>query len=303
MSHFYRIAQGMRMSSLGIGTYLGAMDDATDEAYVRAIGTAIDGGVNLIDTSRNYRAERSERCVGRAIQGRDRDGLVLCTKAGYRIDRNGHSLDPEFLRENLEASLENLGVDQIDVFYLHNPETQSNAPDFAKQMHRAIAACEGFCAAGLIRFYGTATWNGYRTADNPLRLEEYVQCARGEAGTAHRFRFVQLPFNLAMHEAMSVRNQPGGESTLQAAGRLGVSVVGSATVLQGRLTRGLPETLADKFGGLATDAQRSIQFSRSTPGIAAALVGMSSEAHVAENLAVKDVAPLSEQDYYALYAK
>jgi len=303
MSHFYRQAQGMRLSSLGIGTYLGAMDDATDDAYTEAISKAIDGGINLIDTSRNYRLERSERCVGRAIQGRNRDELVLCTKAGYHIERNGHSLDPDFLRENLDASLKNLGTSVVDVFYLHNPETQSAAPDFAAQMRTAIETCEALCQQGLIRFYGTATWNGYRTKENPLNLEQLVLFAKEVAGSAHRFRFIQLPFNLAMHEAFSLRNQYGGTSTLLAAQQLGLTVIGSATVLQGRLTRGLPDQLATHFQGLTTDAQRSIQFSRSTPGITASLVGMANANHVEENLRVKEVEPLSESGYFAIYGK
>ena len=63
---FYRLAQGMRLSSLGIGTYLGSADDETDANYESAIRAAITGGVNVIDTSRNYRAERSKKVIARA---------------------------------------------------------------------------------------------------------------------------------------------------------------------------------------------------------------------------------------------
>src|SRR6188768_1806690 len=114
-NQFYRLAQGMRLSSLGIGTYLGNADAATDANYEAAVRAAIAGGINVIDTSRNYRGERSERAIGRAIAGANRDELVLCTKAGYFIDRRGHSLAPAFLEENLKASLTNLNVKQVDV--------------------------------------------------------------------------------------------------------------------------------------------------------------------------------------------
>lgn len=300
MSGFYRVAQGLRLSSLGIGTYLGNADDATDRNYEAAVNAAIDGGINVIDTARNYRHERSERAIARAIAGRNRDELILCTKAGYRIDEPGHSLDPSFLEANLNASLANLGVAQVDVFYLHNPETQS---DLAAQIPPAFERCEQLAARGLIRFYGTATWNGYRAKDNAMQVHDLADAARNIAGPGHRFRFVQLPFNLAMHEAFSLRNQRGGTSLLQAAGECGVTVIGSATVLQGRLTKGLPEQLATKFPGLTNDAQRSIQFSRSAPGMTVSLVGMSNVKHVDENLAVKNVAPLSEADYYSIYGK
>jgi len=63
----------------------------------------------------------------------------------------------------------------------------------------------------------------------------------------------------------------------------------------------VPEWLASKFEGLETDAQRAIQFTRSTPGITVALVGMSKPAHVSENLALANVPPLTEQQYAGLY--
>jgi aryl-alcohol dehydrogenase-like predicted oxidoreductase len=298
---FYRLAQGMRLSSLGIGTYLGPVDDATDANYEAAIRAAITGGINVIDTSRNYRAERSEKVIARAIAGANRDELVICTKAGYEIEKRGHSLAPDFLETNLNASLQNLNVNQLDVFYLHNPETQTE--NFEAQIRAAFERCEQLVAQGKIRFYGVATWDAFRRESNPISLHAMADIAKEIAGPRHRFRFVQLPFNLAMLEAFTKRPQRGGVSLLQAAGELGITVIGSATVYQGRLTKGLPEKLTSAFPGLETDAQRSIQFSRSTPGLAVSLVGMSTPAHVAENLKIKDVPPLSEKDYYAIYGR
>jgi len=287
-NQFYRLAQGMRLSSLGIGTYLGAPDDATDTNYEAAIRAAIAGGINVIDTSRNYRWERSECAIGRAIAGVNREDIVLCTKAGYFIDRRGHSLVPYFLEANLEASLLNLAIARIDIFYLHNPETQLDAKDFYLRMRVAFECCEAMAARGMLRFYGVATWDGFRAEKNVMSLHRLVAIAKEIAGQEHRFRFVQLPFNLAMHEAFTRRQQEGGTSLLQAAGELGVTVIGSATIHQGRL---------------GAEAQRAIQFSRSTPGMAVSLVGMSNPAHVAENLAIKEVPPLTEREYYAIYGR
>ena len=242
-NQFYRLAQGMRLSSLGIGTYLGNADEPTDANYEAAIRAAIAGGINVIDTARNYRGERSERAIGRAIAGANRDELVLCTKAGYFIDRRGHSLAPAFLEENLKASLNNLNVAQVDVFYLHNPETQLAEADFYAQIQAAFERCESMAASGLLRFYGVATWDGFRAEKNVISLHRLVAIAREIAGQGHRFRFVQLPFNLAMLEAFNRRQQDGGTSLLQAAAELGITAIGSATVYQGRLTKGLPEKL------------------------------------------------------------
>jgi aryl-alcohol dehydrogenase-like predicted oxidoreductase len=100
---------------------------------------------------------------------------------------------------------------------------------------------------------------------------------------------IQLPYNLAMPEAFTAKNQrrPDGTSasTLAVAEANGIAVCASASLLQGRLTRALPPVLAEAFTGLDSDAQRALQFVRSTPGVNVALAGMSSAVHVTHNLA------------------
>ena len=71
---------------------------------------------------------------------------------------------------------------------------------------------------------------------------------------------------------------------LQAAAELGVSIVASASLMQSRLTSGLPPAVQDSFPKLATDAQRAIAFVRSLPGVSSALVGMRTSGHVSENI-------------------
>jgi aryl-alcohol dehydrogenase-like predicted oxidoreductase len=323
---FYRSAQQWTVSSLGLGTYLGSASPDTDAAYVNAILTAVRSGVNFIDTSLNYRDQRSERAIGQAIikltqQPRvvDRDELVICTKAGYLVrgavppdlEPEGivggmHSISPVFLLDQLERSRLNLGLETIDVFYLHNPETQFGFIDeeeFYSRLRRAFECLEKAVRQSKIQYYGAATWEGFRKP-HALSLVRMSDIAREVAGDGHRFRFVQLPFNLAMPEAYtSLHERVGGESVsvLQAARSLGITVVASASLLQAKLAQELPDTLAMRLPGLSTDAQRAIQFARSTPGIATALVGMGSSTHVEENLGVADVAPLDEQEYLDIY--
>ena len=80
-----------------------------------------------------------------------------------------------------------------------------------------------------------------------------------------------------------------------------VHVMSSASLAQGRLTTGLPEWLGTLFKGFSTDAQRSLQIVRSTPGLTTALVGMKSVQHVRENLAVARVAPAPVEDFLKLF--
>ncbi len=333
----FRSALGLTLSSIGLGTYLGRDDEAADAAYHDAIVAAVRGGVNVLDSAVNYRLERSERAIGRAIatlarEGTPREALVVATKGGYvpapdpeayfaTIVARGlarredlvagcHSMAPGYLRHQLATSLANLGLAAVDVYYVHNPEQQLeevDRPEFLARLRAAFEALEAEADAGRIGVYGTATWNGYRVpADDPgaLSLEAVVGLAREVAGDRHRFRVVQLPFNLAMAEAHGHPTQvvDGAPAPfLEAAARLGVTVMTSASILQGRLARHLPPAVSKAFPGLATDAQRALQFARSTPGVTTALVGMGRLAHVEENLRLVGFPPASPDAVRSLF--
>src|SRR5258708_31310385 len=76
-----------------------------------------------------------------------------------------HARSPRFLDDQIERSRRNLGVDCIDVYYIHNPETQlGEVPraEFLRRLRAAFEALENACDEGRIACYGTATWNGYR---------------------------------------------------------------------------------------------------------------------------------------------
>ncbi len=314
------------VSSLGLGTYLGEPDADADRRYTEAIEYALLSGINLLDTAINYRHQRSERNLGAAFGkvvaagSLRRDEVIVCTKAGYLpfdgdmpadprsyftreyLDRGVfrvsevaggmHCMAPSYLADQLERSRKNLGLETIDVFYVHNPESQLDAVDratFRQRLKEAFAMLEEAVRAGTIRYYGCATWNAFRLPPGEhgsMSLAETVEVAREVAGDTHHFRFVQMPFNLAMVEAWAFRNQRAGKealSMLELAQRLGVAVVGSASLHQGQLTAGLPPSLVQNLGA-ADDTQAALQFARSAPGLAAALIGMSAKAHVEANL-------------------
>ena len=329
---FFRpFAGGLVASSIGIGTYLGECDDSDDAKYAAALRTAIASGINVIDTSINYRCQRSERTVGAVLRdaiasgGATRDELIVCTKGGYipmdgsppssrddylaylrhtfvdtgivsedEVAGGGHSLSPSFLAHQIAASQKNLGVRTIDVYYLHNPEQQLDYVQparFRTLIRRAFALLEERVVSGEIGCYGCATWNGLRISPETrghLDLSELVAIARDVGGDDHHFRAVQLPINLAMSEAVRAPTQKlGGRRTvslLQAAEELGISVVASASLMQSRLTSGLPVAVRESFPALTTDAQRALAFVRSLPGVTTALVGMRLPQHVEENV-------------------
>jgi aryl-alcohol dehydrogenase-like predicted oxidoreductase len=344
-NHF-RLEQNLWLSSIGIGTYLGNWDEATDNRYTESVRRAVELGANVIDTAANYRFQRSERSIGAALThltqegSAARDEIVICTKGGYLpfdneppgdvrryveetfvrpgiaefsdIVGGSHCMTPRYLQSQIDQSLQNLGVSTVDVYYLHNPESQLGAvsrAEFETRLRAAFELLEQNISEGKISMYGAATWNGFRAAMNAreyLSLERIVEIASEVGGESHGFRFIQLPFNLAMPEALLVENQTlDGQqvSVLEAASALGVTMVASASLLQGKVARQLPEHIREPLGSLATDAQTAVQFVRSTPGITTALIGMSRREHVEENLRLVRVAPVLPEDFQSLFGE
>ncbi|HEY8461506.1 MAG TPA: aldo/keto reductase [Blastocatellia bacterium] len=345
----FRLSQGLWMSSIGLGSYLGGADERTDEAYRSAVKCAVESGCNVIDTAANYRCQRSERNIGDALAdliergAAARDEIVISTKGGYipfdgapprsrqemvayieetfiktgvckwdDFVQSSHCMTPGYIAHQLDQSLRNLKLESVDVYYIHNPESQLaevSRDEFYGRLRAAFEFLETAVADGKISMYGTATWNGYRAPSNgpeALSLERVVATARDVAGDGHHFKVVQLPFNLAMTEAFTDANQTlgGRKSTfLEAAAEFGVTVMSSASILQSRLSAGLPPIIGAALKGLRTDAQRAIQFARSIPGIDVALVGMSDVAHVKENLEVAQIPPATVEECLKLFDK
>jgi len=345
----YHTYHGLRVSSIGFGTYLGGVDEETDERYAAAITRAVELGCNVIDTGINYRCQRSERAVGRALAGLSERGVVsreeilVETKGGFipydttrpanpqqalayfkdtflspgicrasDIVAGCHCLAPGYLRHQVNASRANLGLDTIDVYCLHNPETQLqqvSRETLTTRLRDAFVALEEEVKAGHIRWYGVATWQAFRArpgALDGLDLADVLKLARMVAGQAHHLRAVQLPYNIGMPEAFTQPTQRLDDRDvpfLVAAQQLDVFVSTCVPLMQGQLTKGLPPLVSEALPGFGTDAQRAIQFVRSTPGVHVGLVGMSDVAHVEENLAVARRPPAPYERFKALFVE
>lgn len=316
---------GVHISPVGLGTYLGAPDATTDNLYEQALLHFLSKGGNCIDSAVNYRWQASERAIGRALKrafaaGVPRESLFISTKGGYipgdiqeDLDAEGyihahlltqgivsgddivegcHCMAPRYLRHQVDVSRKNLGLETIDLYYLHNPEAQLEEVShtvFMQRMTDAFATLEALVAEGKIRNYGCATWNGLRTPTTEkvrIDLEGVVAIARAVGGADHHFRAVQMPYNLAMPEAMVARTQVVNGETLpafQAAERLGIPVICSAPLMQSQLLRKLPAKVNEAFPGYDSAAARLLAFVINTPGVLAAMCGMKQVAHVDAN--------------------
>ncbi len=328
----YKHFGGFKLSEIGIGTYLGNPDDSTDKGYYETIKKGIELGITVIDTAINYRNMRSERVIGRVLREIDRSSVVVSTKGGYvPIDDNyrsnpqdwfrreliesgiiskgdltpyGNVLTPSYVEWSFNYSLKNLQTDYIDVFFLHNPEDQLGVlsrEEFYSRLYSVFKLLEEKVSNGKLRYYGLATWNGFRVSrENKqfLDLYEIFQIAVDVAGDNHHFRFIQLPYNLAMTEAFTLKNQYMNGlymSTLEMAEKLGIYTYISATLFQGRLIREYPESLKELFK-VNRENLIPIQFVRSTPGVGTALIGMSKVNHLLENLEIEKYEKLNTED-------
>lgn len=315
------------LSSIGIGTYLGEPDERDDRGYRDAIAQALRSGCNVVDTAVNYRFQRSERAVGAALKevidrgDVARDEVVVATKGGFipfdggyptdpsgwfrtallepgiaapdEVVANCHVMTPKYLESQIEWSRRNMGLETIDIYYVHNPETQLSAvqrPEFLMRIRSAFERLERAVSEGVLGVYGVATWDGLRVpADHPgyLSLRELLAAAEQAGGKDHHFRAIQLPINLFMTEAVLEQNQKSGErraTLLEAAADAGMVVMSSGSLLQGQVIRAMGSAFDQSIPQLQTNAQRGLHIVRSAPGLATALVGMKSQAHVQENL-------------------
>ncbi len=337
----FREVRGLRLSSVGIGTYLGDVDAETDTLVEdAAVQSVLSGAVNVIDTAINYRLQRAERSVGRALarlsaEGIGRDEVFVCTKNGYltsdgekpldfwsyihtefikpgrlkpdEIAGEAHSMALPFLKDQLGRSLANLGLGCVDVLYLHNA-AESWLPEigyrrFIEKLWEVFKFYEEERKRGRIVHYGMATWTSLRVKKDDaehVNLDDVVDVAKDVGGEGHGFRFVQLPFNVAMSEALTLKNQRIADeplTTFEAARKLGIGVFTSAPLAQGRLLNHarVPELQGSKALSL-------IQFARSAhPAIVAPLIGQKSWEHVNENLRIATTSPLDESEFKATY--
>ncbi len=214
----FRTFDSLSLSSLGFGTYLGETDTETDRLVEEAAYQSMaSGAVNVIDTAINYRMQRAERSVGRAIARvvadgtAKRDSLLVCTKNGYltsdadvttdfwsyiqrelikpgklkldEIAGEVHSMALPFLRDQFERSLANLGLESVDVMYLHNA-AESWLPEigyrrFLERLADVFSYYEKERARGRLGYYGLATWTCFRVPKGEREVPEPRRRGRG----------------------------------------------------------------------------------------------------------------------------
>ena len=143
----------MRISEVSLGTWAfgGEWGEVSDEDSYAALNRAVDLGVNFLDTADVYGDGRSERLIGRLLSERPNDEIFVATKAGRRLDpHTAEGYNHENLSRFIERSLENLGVEALDLLQLHCPPTEAYSQD------ETFEALDRLQEAGKIKNYGVS---------------------------------------------------------------------------------------------------------------------------------------------------
>ncbi|ORY05764.1 Aldo/keto reductase [Basidiobolus meristosporus CBS 931.73] len=219
--------EGLRVSPVGFGSFRVTSEQPIHKA---ALFHALKKGVNLIDTSGHFGEGRSEKMIGECLQesfqAKDiqREDVVVMTKAGYipsladinlptsqysRVTKvAGHSIHPDFLKQQITQSLERLGLEKIDIFMLNNPERILQSQDkiiskstLYQQIAVAFECLDDEVKQGRIGGYGICSNSmGLPGSVEYLSLTElFEKCG---SKFSDNFLAIQTPFNLFEKEAL-----------------------------------------------------------------------------------------------------
>jgi len=173
---------GISVSQFALGTMmLGAMGNTDRHQSVRMIHTALDAGVNFVDTADVYSLGESEEIVGQALAGR-RDEVVLATKFGLPVgsDPNRRGGSRRWIARAVDASLRRLGTDHIDLYQMHRP-------DHGTDIDETLSALSDLIRSGKVRAIGCSTF--------PAELIVEAHWAAERRGH-HRFRTEQPRYSI-----------------------------------------------------------------------------------------------------------
>ena len=215
---------GLRVSTVGLGTmvHAGHFGPMKDSESLSAIETALDLGVNFIDTSDAYGAGYSETLLGNALKGK-RDKVIIATKGGNVMvgpNKGKRIFEPDYISGVLDDSLKRLQIDYIDLYQLHNPTID------VIEKGAVWEVLERAKQAGKIRHYGVSI----------NTMEEGVAAVKnGRAET------IQVEYNLLAQEP--------AETIFPLAEQANVGIIARVPLKRGILTGKLTPADESRFQG------------------------------------------------------
>jgi len=335
--------ENLTLSNVGIGTYLGDPDAKTDDLVTNAVKQSITSGINVVDTAINYRSQKAERSVGKAVleliqeEKISRDQIFLSSKNGYvtndadvqlgfweyvkeeyskkGIIKEGdvtsgyHCMTPTYLSDQLDRSLKNLDLECVDLMYLHNA-VEGQIKDVSKEqfltnLKSVFELYEQKRDEGKIKFYGMATWECFRVPnDNPQYLSLEDTVNMAKKIGGDNHGFRFIQLPFNMNYDQALLGKT------QLLGNENVSALEAAVKLGIGVFTSVPFMQGRLLApGVMPEfnelkpSLRALQFIRSSPGVLSPLVGQKSSEHVTENLEIMKIPPMSEDEFLALVKK
>jgi len=190
----YRNIGSLKVSLVGVGcNNFGWRTDAAGTATV--VDAALDAGINFFDTADVYGAGRSEEFLGRALKGR-RARAIIATKFGMSMGDGKEGARPEYVRQALDASLQRLQTDCIDLYQIHRPDANTPIADTMQVLNDAVKAgkvreigCSNFSVEQLRAARATAgpryfvtVQNDYSLFNRDAEADVLPECARTSVG-------------------------------------------------------------------------------------------------------------------------
>ena len=306
------------VSPIAIGTHLGERDLADSLLYKDSIHTALNNGINFIDTTINYRGMRSERDIGVVLttlveeKKLTRENVVVSTKAGIIpgdieaelvpkdylqkvllepgiinesdlniVDHQRHVLAPAYFNFAIEQSRKHLNLDTIDIYYLHNPsisKTVLGPEGFYKQLGPLFSFYEEQVKKGNIRHYGIATWDDLLVEPGQ---DEYISLEK----------VVQVAESIAgdkhhFHFVQLPFNKRMNTAEMfknQSVNGRWITPLQAIEELDLFATISAPLAQGTLFDE-STSVQEHLHYVLDTPGVFSAMVGMKRSTHVIENI-------------------
>lgn len=230
-------ASGLKVSVVGLGSWLTLGNSVSAGDSQRLVAAAFERGVNLFDTADVYKLGEGERALGAALRTLPRHRVVVATKCFFPMsdDPNDRGLSRKHIHESLRSSLQRLQTDYVDLYQCHRFDAETPLLETAMAMDDLIRR-------GLVLYWGTSQWPAERIA-------EVVELCRAEG--LHRPISNQPPYHLFDRGIEA--------AVLPTCARYGLGQLAYSPLAQGVLTGKYAPGAPLPAGSRATD-QRSNQF-------------------------------------------
>ena len=292
---------GLRLSSIGLGSYLTIGMSISDEESKRCVARAIDLGINWFDTANGYNRGHAEEVLGDCLSPYPRDSFVLTTKVWAPMGKgpNDRGLSAKHVREQCQASLRRLKMGTIDLYLCHRPDPTT-------PLEETIRAMDDLARQGKIIYWGVSEWPaaliaeavslaremGCRppVADEPRYNLLYRYPEEGLFPTTLRLGLGSVLFSPLAHGMLTGKYQPGQPppAGTRAADDAQNMVIKRMYWTEENLVRCQEMPKLAKAMGI-TAAQLALAWCLHHPAVTSCIIGASRASQIEENVKAAEV--------------